>query len=139
MASHSNATARQETPCVTKSTKNVTSSIGRSRKQGQEAGQNKPLNLGDRSQDSNSTAKPTSGRPKNTSITRSTNGPTKTTISNALKRRAKSLLKNKSVDAQSRVVIRYALETNDPWLADLVRRTDAGEPIIDEAGFLRTT
>jgi len=139
MASHSSATACQETPCVTKSTKIITSSIGRSRKQGQEAGQNKPLNFNGTSQDNNSTAKPTNGRPKDTNIPRSTNGPTKTTISNALKRRAQSLLKNKSVDAQSRVVIRYALETNDPWLADLVRRTDAGEPIIDEAGFLRTT
>ena len=26
---------------------------------------------------------------------------------------------------------RYALEIDDPWLADLVRRADAGEPIID--------
>jgi hypothetical protein len=52
-------------------------------------------------------------------------------ISDALKRRAQSVINNKSIDAQSRAVIRYGLETNDPWLGDLVRRVDAGETIID--------
>ena len=55
----------------------------------------------------------------------------KTNISNALKRRAQSVINNKSIDPQSRVVIRYSLETNDPWLAELVRRADAGESIVD--------
>ena len=55
----------------------------------------------------------------------------RTTISDALKRRAQSVIKNKSIDAQSRAVIRYGLETNDPWLSELVRRVDAGETIID--------
>ena len=32
-------------------------------------------------------------------------------------------------------IIRYALEINDPWLADLVRRADAGERIIDTIDF----
>ena len=27
------------------------------------------------------------------------------------------------------------LETNDPWLADLVRRADEGEPILDTIDF----
>jgi hypothetical protein len=40
-----------------------------------------------------------------------------------------------SVDASSRAVIRYALETNDPWLAELVRRVDAGEAVIDTVEF----
>jgi hypothetical protein len=40
-------------------------------------------------------------------------------------------LNDKSIDAESRVIIRYALETNDPWLAELVRRADAGEDVID--------
>jgi hypothetical protein len=31
------------------------------------------------------------------------------------------------------------LEINDPWLAELVRRADAGETLIDSAGFLKTT
>jgi hypothetical protein len=50
---------------------------------------------------------------------------------NALKRRAQAVLNDKSIDAQSRAIIRYALEVNDPWLAKLVRRADAGESIVD--------
>jgi len=53
------------------------------------------------------------------------------TIMNALKRRAQAVLNDKSIDAQSRAIIRYALEINDPWLAKLVRRADAGESIVD--------
>jgi hypothetical protein len=53
------------------------------------------------------------------------------TIINALKRRAQAVLKDKSIDPQSRAIIRYALEINDPWLARLVRRADAGETIVD--------
>jgi hypothetical protein len=52
-------------------------------------------------------------------------------LSDALKRRAKSVINNKSIDAQSRALIRYGLETNDPWLSELVRRVDAGETIVD--------
>ena len=53
------------------------------------------------------------------------------TIVNALKRRAEAVLHDKSIDPQSRAIIRYALEINDPWLAELVRRVDAGEAIVD--------
>jgi hypothetical protein len=60
----------------------------------------------------------------------------KTTISNALKRRAQAVINDKSIDAQSRALIRYALETDDPWLPELVRRADAGETIIDRGGRL---
>jgi hypothetical protein len=56
---------------------------------------------------------------------------TQITISEALRRRAQSLINDSSIDPQWRVIIRYALEINDPWLADLVRRADAGETIID--------
>ncbi|HEU4871339.1 MAG TPA: hypothetical protein VFT08_10850 [Pyrinomonadaceae bacterium] len=42
-----------------------------------------------------------------------------------------------SIDAQWRIVVRYALETNDPWLADLVRRAETGETIIDTIDFSR--
>jgi len=52
-------------------------------------------------------------------------------LSDALKRRALSIINDKSIDAQSRVIIRYGLEINDPWLPDLVRSVDAGEKIID--------
>jgi hypothetical protein len=37
------------------------------------------------------------------------------------------VLNDKSIDAQSWAIIRYALETNDPWLAELVRRADMGD------------
>ena len=54
---------------------------------------------------------------------------TQITISDALRRRAQSVLNNRSIDPQWRPIIRYALEINDPWLADLVRRAEAGETI----------
>ena len=57
------------------------------------------------------------------------------TIVNALKRRAQAVLTDKSIDPQSRAIIRYALEINDPWLAELVRRADGGEAIGDTLDF----
>ena len=60
------------------------------------------------------------------------------TIVNALKRRAQAVLNDRSIDAQSRAIIRYGLETNDPWLAELVRRVDAGETIIGTIDFSQT-
>jgi len=56
----------------------------------------------------------------------------------SLKRRAESVLNDRSIDPESRAIIRYALEINDPWLAELVRRAEAGETLTDEAGFLKT-
>jgi len=52
-------------------------------------------------------------------------------LSDALKRRAQSVINDKSIDVETRAVIRYGLEINDPWLPELVRRVDAGESIID--------
>jgi hypothetical protein len=63
---------------------------------------------------------------------------TETTISDALRRRANSIITDIWVDREWRAVIRYALETNDPCLADLVRRADAGEIIIDRIDFSQT-
>lgn len=54
------------------------------------------------------------------------------TIMNALKQRALAVLNDESLDAESRAVIRYGLETNDPWLAELVRRAEASEGIADK-------
>lgn len=54
-----------------------------------------------------------------------------THISDALKRRAQSLVNDKSIDAETRAIIRYGLEINDPWLGDLVRSVDNGESIVD--------
>ena len=60
---------------------------------------------------------------------------TTTTISDALRRRAQSVINDNSIDRRWRTIIRYALEINDPWLADLVRRADAGEAILDTIDF----
>ena len=56
------------------------------------------------------------------------------TIMNALIRRAQAVLNDESIDQQSRAIIRYAMERNDPWLAKLVRRADAGEAVVASVG-----
>ena len=60
---------------------------------------------------------------------------TQITVSEALRRRAQSVMNDSSVDPQWRNIIRYALEINDPLLPDLVRRADSGERIIDTTEF----
>ena len=60
------------------------------------------------------------------------------TIVNALRRRAQAVLNDRSIDPQTRAIIRYALEINDPWLARLVRRADAGEDVIENLQTLDT-
>lgn len=55
----------------------------------------------------------------------------RTTINKAVRRRAESVINDRSIDAGSRTLIRYALDINDPLLAELVRRVDAGENIVD--------
>jgi hypothetical protein len=47
-------------------------------------------------------------------------------------------LNDTSIDPQSRAIIRYALEINDPWLAELVRRAEAGESRLDKFDFSQT-
>src|SRR5262245_12927949 len=47
------------------------------------------------------------------------------TIVNALKQRALAVLNDTSIDAESRAIIRYAMEINDPWLAEWVRQADS--------------
>ena len=56
-------------------------------------------------------------------------------IAVAYQRRAESVINDRSIDAPSRVLIRYALETCDPWLAELLRRVDAGESLVDTVDF----
>jgi hypothetical protein len=58
---------------------------------------------------------------------------------NALKRRAQAVLNDESIDAQSRAIIRYGLETNDPWLAELVRRTERCEKVANTSAFPQST
>jgi hypothetical protein len=54
-----------------------------------------------------------------------------------IKQLAQTLINNKSLDSGTRAILRYGLEIDDPSLADLVRRVDAGERIIDDHGFLQ--
>ena len=52
-------------------------------------------------------------------------------ITNAVKRRAQAVINDSSIDPETRAIIRYGLETNDPWLAELVRLADAGESVAE--------
>src|SRR5689334_23582484 len=65
------------------------------------------------------------------SATTRTEAPHLTNTSN-IKRRAQAVINDNSIDAQTRALIRYGLETNDPSLPELVRRIDAGETVSDE-------
>jgi hypothetical protein len=51
------------------------------------------------------------------------------------RRRAESVINDRTIDAQSRAIFRSALETSDPWLAELLRRVDAGESLVDTVDF----
>ena len=53
------------------------------------------------------------------------------TIDASLKRRARLLATNSSIPQQTRSLIRYALEINDPYLGQLVRRVESGEKVTD--------
>src|SRR6185503_20500791 len=48
-----------------------------------------------------------------------------------VRRRAWSLLRDKSLDEGSRSLIGYALEIDDPALSEHVRRAEAGETVTD--------
>jgi hypothetical protein len=52
-------------------------------------------------------------------------------IDASLKRRARLLIANSSIPSQTRSLIRYALEIKDPYLAQVVRRVEAGEITIE--------
>lgn len=70
----------------------------------------------------------------NETTTLNSNDKSTNNISDAVRRRALSLINDRSIDPQSRAIIRYGLEINDPWLPELVQRVDAGE-IIDDQTF----
>src|SRR5689334_5862123 len=59
------------------------------------------------------------------------------TVSDATKRRAESVINDRTIDPQWRTIVRAALELNDPWLAELVTRAEAGEDIVDTFESLR--
>src|ERR1041384_6098762 len=78
-----------------------------------------------------------SSAPERQATPHATNSTTNQTISDAIKRRAQSLINDRTIDASDRAFIRYALATNDAsGLSELVRRVDAGEPVIDESCML---
>jgi hypothetical protein len=60
------------------------------------------------------------------------------TVSEATKRRAEAVMNDRTIDPQWRTIIRAALELNDPWLAELVTRAEAGEDIVDTFESMRT-
>ena len=60
------------------------------------------------------------------------------TVSDGTKRRAESVINDKTIDPQWRTIIRFALELNDPFVAELVSRAEAGENIVDTFESLRT-
>ena len=75
-----------------------------------------------------------SSAPERGATPHATNSTTNNTINDAVRRRAHTLINDRTIDASERVWIRYALETDDAaGLAELVRRADAGEPIIDDS------
>jgi hypothetical protein len=73
--------------------------------------------------------------PHANSLTQNNTLNTNDRIAVAYRRRAESVIRDTSIDGQSRALIRYALETQDPWLAELVRRVDAGESLADSVDF----
>ena len=78
-----------------------------------------------------------SSAPERHATPQATNSTTNQTLSDAVRRRAQSLINDTTIDAGDRSFIRYALATNDgPGLSELVRRVDAGEPLIDESCLL---
>lgn len=62
---------------------------------------------------------------------------TEITISDGLRRRAQSVINDRSIDLQWRTIIRFALELNDDWLSELVPRAEAGENMLDAFDSLR--
>ena len=60
------------------------------------------------------------------------------TVSDATKRRAESVINDKTIDSQWRTIIRFALELNDPFVGELVSRAEAGEDIVETFESLQT-
>ena len=131
MVNHSSATAREETPHVNKSTKNkALNLVNRSTR-------NKTLKLNGTSEAEQEAAAGGRSRRTASKVIRRRNSTARTTISNALSRRAQAVINDRSIDAQTRALIRYGLEVNDPLLAELVRCIEAGETIIETIVLLK--
>jgi len=84
--------------------------------------------------------KASSSAPERQATPHATNSTTNQTITDAIKRRAQSLIKDRTIDASDRAYISFALATDDTsGLSELVRRADAGELIIDESYVLEAS
>ena len=59
------------------------------------------------------------------------------TVSDGTKRRAESVINDRTIDPQWRTFIRFALELNDPFVGELVSRAQAGENVVDTFESLR--
>lgn len=53
------------------------------------------------------------------------------TVSDATRRHAESVINDKTIDSQWRTIIRFALELNDPFVAELINRAEAGDDIVE--------
>ena len=80
-----------------------------------------------------------SSAPERVETPHATDSTSTQTISDDVRRRAQSLIDDKTIDANGRAWLRYALEIDDPALPELIRRADAGEPIIDDSNPLEPT
>jgi len=58
-------------------------------------------------------------------------------ISDATKRRAESVINDKTIDPQWRTIIRFALELKDPFLDKLISRAEGGEDIVNTFESMR--
>jgi hypothetical protein len=59
-------------------------------------------------------------------------------ISDAVRRRAKLLINDETIDDCVRAFIQYTLENEDPYLPKLVRRVDTGESILTMSPLVKT-
>ncbi len=124
MTTNSSATALQETPHPTNNLTNSTNNSASSSNNPTSSGETIDGPIQDPS--INHLTRPVEGDRDNSVKNTASQRP----ISRTIKRRAQALIRSRNVDPESRALIRYALETEDPWLPELVRRTDAGEAII---------
>ena len=67
-----------------------------------------------------------------------TNSITNKRISDAVRRRAQLLIKDRAIDDCARAFIQYTLDNEDPYLTKLVRRVDAGESILTMSPLSKT-
>ena len=86
----------------------------------------------------NDSAKEREEAPHATTSTKNNTQKPNNGLSLALRRRAQSIINDRAIDPETRAIIRYGLEINDPALAGLIRRVDAGETMVEPIDFSET-